>query len=173
MSGWCLANLLPLAPRERLLCMAAATLPDLDGLGILISEHYYTEYHHVLGHNLTFGVVLAALLTAFSKRNRPLAFVAYLALFHLHLVMDYYGSGPGWYIPYLWPWRDGPDARWMHPAPWNFYSWQNLLAAFLFLLWTLGIAWRLKRTPLEAIMPPLDRQLVGLGPKREPAAIPD
>jgi hypothetical protein len=29
--------------------------------------------------------------------------IAHLALFHLHLVMDFVGSGPGWGIYYFWP----------------------------------------------------------------------
>ena len=87
LSGWCVANLLPLGPRERAVCVVAAAIPDLDGLGLLAvpfaGSHFYERYHHVLGHNLTFAVI---------------ACLAYFALFHLHLLMDYYGSGPGWGI---------------------------------------------------------------------------
>jgi hypothetical protein len=43
---------------------------------------------------------------------------------------------------------------------WDFYSWQNLSIAAALLIWTLIIAVRKGRTPLEAIMPDLDRQLV-------------
>jgi hypothetical protein len=102
LSGWCVANLLPLGPRERLFCMVAAAIPDLDGLGLLAAPfagpHFYERYHHVLGHNLTFAVVSAGVLTAFSTGawwRRAVAFAAYFALFHLHLLMDYYGRGRG------------------------------------------------------------------------------
>jgi len=149
--------------------MVAATVPDLDGLGIVISERYYAWYHHVLGHNLTFAVIVSFILTIFST-HRLRAFLAYFALFHLHLLMDYYGSGPEWGISYWWPWRHGPGYWWMNPHPWEFYSWQNILAASLFLLWTVWIARRKQRTPLEYLMPNLDRQLVQMG--RKPAPMP-
>src|SRR5215217_2279463 len=122
MSGWCLGNLLPLSPRERCFCMVAAAVPDLDGLGIVISERYYAWYHHVLGHNLTFALIVSVVLTVFSA-HRLRAFLAYFALVHIHLLMDYYGSGPEWGISYWWPWRHGPGYWWMNPHPWEFYSW--------------------------------------------------
>ena len=50
----------------------------------------------------------------------------------------------------------------MNPYGWDFYSWQNISAAFLLLLWTVAIAYYQKRTPLELLMPSLDRKLVGL-----------
>ena len=159
LSGWCVANLVPrLGPRERGLCVLAASLADLDGLGIVVSREWYWDYHHVLGHNLLYGVVLCALLAVFSRRGaRGLGFVLYLALYHLHLLMDYYGSGPGWGIPYLWP-----LARWQWRSAdaWEFYSWQNISAAALTVAWTVWIANRRGRTPLEAVMPKLDAQLV-------------
>ena len=170
LSGWCVANLLPLTARERVFCMVAATIPDLDGLGLLAvpfaGPHFYERYHHVLGHNLTFAVISALVLTAFSRGawwRRVIACLAYFALFHLHLLMDYYGSGPGWGISYWWPWRHGPGYWWINPHPWEFSSWQNATAAWLLLAWTVGIAYVCRRTPLEALMPRLDAQLLALG----------
>ena len=64
LSGWCVANLLPLGPRERVFCMVAAAIPDLDGAGYIAGAHFYERYHHVLGHNLTFAVISALALTA-------------------------------------------------------------------------------------------------------------
>ena len=162
MSGWCVANLLPLNARERLLCMVAATAPDLDGISFLFGQEAWWDYHHLLAHNLLFVLVLAVALTALST-SRVVTFVAYLVLGHLHMLMDYYGSGPGWGIPYLWPFektmRTSPDA-------WAFYSWQNLSTAGALLAWTLLIVDRKRRTPLEAVMPSLDRQLVSLWDRR-------
>ena len=86
------------------------------------------------------------------------SFVLFLALFHLHLLLDYYGSGPEWHIHYLWPMK-AMIIR--NPHAWEFYSWQNMLAFAVFLLWTSWIGWKKKRTPLECIMPKLDAQLVG------------
>jgi len=167
LSGWCAANLIPrFAPRDRLLCMLAASLADLDGLGIVFGQEVYWDYHHKLGHNLPYGVVLCAILAAFSTR-RVLAFAICFGLYHLHLVMDYYGSGPGWGIPYLWPLS---PREWRSDHAWPFYSWQNITAFAALLLWTFRIARRSGRTPLEAIMPGLDRQLVRL--LRRPAPDP-
>jgi hypothetical protein len=83
--------------------------------------------------------------------------MTYLSLFHLHLLMDYYGSGPGWGIAYLWPFS---RRTWSTPDAWEFFSWQNLTTAAALIVWTLAIAIRQHRTPLEALMPNLDRQLV-------------
>jgi hypothetical protein len=164
MSGWCVGNVLPLNPRERLFCMMAAALADVDGISYVFGQETYWKYHHALGHNVTLGVLLAATMTAFSKR-RLLVFPLYLALFHLHLVMDYYGSGPGWPLYYLWPW-----SQWkvVNHTTWEFYSWQNIGTAAALLVWTIAIAWRCRRTPLEVFMPGLDRQLVALLPERRP-----
>src|SRR5687768_5821083 len=114
LSGWCAANLFPqFTPRERLLCMLATSLSDLDA---------YWNCHHKLGHNLGYGLLLCGALAAFAGR-RALALGVCLALYHLHLLMDYYGSGPGWGIPYLWP----LSAReWRSADAWPFYSWQNI-----------------------------------------------
>lgn len=156
LSGWCIGNLCWLSPRERLFCMFAASMQDLDGLGILFSEELYWDLHHALGHCLLAGVVISSILTAFST-HRWKAFPIYLLLFHLHLVMDYLGSGPGWGLYYLWPFSDW---EWINRNAWPFFSWQNLSAAGAFLIWTVLIARYQHRTPLECIMPSLDRRLV-------------
>ena len=59
----------------------------------------------------------------------------------------------------------------MNPYGWNFYSWQNITAAFVLLLWTVAIAYVCRRTPLELLMPSLDRRLVGLGEQSETEAV--
>jgi inner membrane protein len=165
LSGWCVANCLPLTPRQRLLAMLAATLPDLDGLGILFGEDYFVRFHHVVGHNLFALAAISAVLAAFSRRFWT-SLALFLALGHLHLLMDYYGSGFGWTIAYFWP---VSSREFQTVDAWKFYSWQNLTAFGVLLLWTILIAIRSKRTPLEALMPRLDRQLVALLAGRNPA----
>lgn len=156
LSGWCLANLPRLTPRERLFCMLAAAAPDLDGISHLFGEMAFAEYHHKVGHNLPLAILLAAILAVFT--SRPLRiFLVCFAFFHLHLFMDYVGSGRPWTIAYLWPFSNW-EIRYRHA--WPLYSWQNITAAFIVVLWTLLIAVRLRRTPLEILMPNLDRQLV-------------
>ena len=130
---------------------------DIDGLGILFSQELCWDYHHRLGHCLLFGIVMSSVLAAFSPRKLR-SFALYLAMFHLHLAMDLVGSGPGWMIHYFWPIDDwGARVRWA----WELYSWQNLTAFGVLLLWTILIARYQHRTPLELLMPSLDRRLVG------------
>jgi inner membrane protein len=155
MSGWCLANCFQLNARERFLCMLAASLPDCDGLGLLFGQEAYWDYHHVLAHNLLVAVLLSLALTGFS-RHKLKCFAIYLGLFHLHLLMDYFGSGEGWGVLYFWPFgRDSYESE----HCWGLYSWQNLSFGAFFLLWTLLIAAVKKRTPLEWLMPGLDAKL--------------
>lgn len=155
MSGWCVGNCFRLTGRERLWCMLAASLPALDGLGVLVSQEAYWDYHHKVGHNLLAGGVLAGILTAFST-NKVKARVLFLGLFHLHLVLDFFGSGPGWPIHYGWPFSSW-EFEFRHA--WPFYSWQNISAGGACLVWTLVIARRWGRTPLEVLMPGLNMQL--------------
>ena len=157
LSGWCAGNLFRLSARERVCCMAAASLADLDGLGILVSQNAYWNYHHKLTHNLPFGLLVTIALVLISKR-RVLASVLYLALFHLHLLMDYFGSGRGWPIYYLWPFSNWAIDN-TH-ASWEFYSWQNISIGLALIIWTFWIAIRMGRTPIELPMPNLDRQIV-------------
>ena len=166
LSGWCVGDALSgvagFGRRERLFCMLAASLADLDGLGIVVSQDLYWSLHHKLGHNATAGVLGSLAFAAFSRR--PLfALPVYLGLFHLHLLLDYFGSGPGWPLFYDWPWSSAP---WLNPSAWPFYSWQNLSAFAALLLWATWIAVAHGRTPLELIYPSLDRQLVAIARRR-------
>ena len=136
--------------------MVAAAIQDIDGLGILFSEELYWELHHKLGHCSLFGMVVSSLLTTVSV-NRLKVFPIYLGLFHLHLVMDYYGSGPGWGLFYLWPFHDW---EWRNEHAWPFFSWQNLSTAGMLLVWMMWIVVVNARTPLETLMPALDRRFV-------------
>jgi hypothetical protein len=158
LSGWCVGNLLPFTPRERVFCMVAAAVADVDGLGRIVSEAAYWDYHHRLGHNIFFATIVAGVMAAGSARQRRgIACVAYLALAHVHLVLDYFGSGPGWPLHYFWP---ASDVGIVNPRPWSFFSWQNLSAAFALIAWTLVIACRQGRTPVETLTPRLDREFV-------------
>ena len=160
LSGWCVGNLLPFNRRERLFCMIAASAVDFDGIPIVFGEEAYWAWHHKVGHNVFFAALMAGLLGALSSR-RALAFASYFALAHLHLVLDFLGSGPGWPL-YLWP---VSDLEVINPWAWPFFSWQNIVTAYALVAWTLWIAWRDRRTPLERLMPRLDQQLVALRPR--------
>jgi hypothetical protein len=163
--GWCTGNYLPLTARQRFCCMLAATLADLDGLGIVFGQEAYWDYHHVLGHNLLYGTLLSVALT-FASKGKLVAFAAYFVLFHSHLVMDYWGSGPDWPILYWWPFS---KAKIVNPHAWPLFSWQNISTFAVLLAWTVVIAIRQRRTPLEAVMPELDAKfLAGLDRRRRP-----
>jgi hypothetical protein len=163
LSGWCVGNALGrMSARERLFCMIAATAPDLDGLGYVVSMDAYWDYHHKLGHGIFAAVFIAGVLTLFSDHKR-LAFVTYFALAHLHFVLDYFGSGPGWPIHYLWP---ASDWGIVNPRAWPFTSWQNYAAFSALLAWTVWIAARYRRTPIEVLTPRLDRAIIARLPAR-------
>jgi len=158
LSGWCVANVLPgLNARQRLFCMLAASLEDIDGLGILISQEAFWALHHKLGHCLLFGVVSSGMLAWLSPRVL-FSFLIYLSLFHLHLLLDVLGSGPHWDIFYLWPFDQTVRIR--TDIGWELYSWQNITTFFVLLAWTIGIAMFRRRTPLEMVVPSLDQRFV-------------
>jgi inner membrane protein len=156
MSGWCVGNWLSLTARQRLCCMIATSIADLDGLSILFGQEAYWNWHHKLCHNLAFAVLISTVLTIWSS-SRFFGFVVYLAFAHLHLVLDYFGSGPGWPLYYLWPFSSDYI---VNRNAWEFYSWQNITAAAVLFVLTLFIAVRCGRTPLENIMPNLDKEIV-------------
>ncbi len=168
LSGWCIGNCFPLNKQQRLFCMIAAAIPDVDGIGFVFGEDWYWKFHHILGHNVFFGLLTAGALAAIGGRKR-LTFPVYLALFHLHLVMDYFGSGPGWKIHYFWPVSQvGYKTDWV----WNLTSWQNMSAAVVLLAWTAVIVYLLRRTPLELISPRLDRVGVdAIARRRQPTSV--
>lgn len=144
--------------------MVAATAPDLDGLAIVAGREAFETYHHVIGHNLFFGLVVMAAVTMWSTNKWTMALLSF-GLFHLHLVMDSFGSGRDWGIAYLWP---VVQREWVNPWRWDFVSWQNMVAAYGLVLVTIVIAIRQGRTPLETVMPSLDRQLVVLARRLVP-----
>jgi inner membrane protein len=156
MSGWCVGNLFRLTAGERACCMIAASAADVDAVSRVFGEEAYWDWHHVAGHNLLFAVLLAAGLAVFS-RHRLKALLVYLALAHLHLVLDYFGSGPGWAIRYGWPLFQWD---WQNAEAWEFSAWQNRVAALVLLVWVLGIAVVRGRTPVELLTPDLDRRIV-------------
>ena len=148
LTGWCLAEAVPgLSMREKGLVTFAAVAPDLDGLGLVAELAtrdsarpllWWTEYHHVLGHNLLFALVLSL----FARRFLTCALV-FLAV-HLHILGDLAGSrGPDdyqWPIPYLWPFRDWPQLAWS--GQWYLNAWPNFAITIALLAVTFRLAWR-------------------------------
>jgi hypothetical protein len=159
LSGWCAGNLVRFSPRERLFCMIAASIADIDGCGIVMGgteQDWYWRFHHVLAHNVFFGLMIAGIFAIFSPR-RWFAFFFYLLCFHLHLIMDFFGSGPGWTIAYWWPLS---TRGYKTDYCWPLFSWQNMVAFAVLLAWTVAIAKMCRHTPLELIAPRLDQACV-------------
>ena len=159
--GWCLANTSrTFERRERAVITAAAVIPDLDGLGMLVeiptrnTAHpllWWTEYHHVLTHNV--GAAIAATVAAFAlaKRSRALtALVAFIA-FHSHIAGDVIGArGPDgyqWPIPYFLPFSRYPELSW--DGQWALNAWPNFAITAIALALTFRLAWSRGYSPLE------------------------
>ena len=138
--------------------MAAATISDLDGIGVAFSLDLYNRFHHMLGHNLAFALIVSGILACWSERGRHVqAFALYVGLMHVHFGLDLVGSGMGWGIAYLWPISQHVFES---PVVWGLFSWQNTVCFLGLLLWLSAIMVRQRRTPLELLMPELDRKLV-------------
>jgi inner membrane protein len=156
LAGWCIGNLVATSPNERLGCIAISCAPDVDALSLMWGTDAYRRLHHVLTHNLPFAVCASAALTRLTQ-GRLKVFCLYLLLFHLHLLMDLFGSGATWGIAYLWP----LSSRYFAVSEaWDLRSWQNLVLLGVSLVWTIWIAARFQRTPLEVIAPRLDALLL-------------
>jgi hypothetical protein len=72
--------------REPTLVALAAVVSDVGGLGLIPgmltrdtaqAVFRYSEYHHVLAHNLLSALITTALVAVISRREALLAFVAY------------------------------------------------------------------------------------------------
>jgi inner membrane protein len=152
--GWLLA--LPLARRrDRLLVVAAAVVPDVDGAGLLISDALYEEWHHRLAHGVIAAVVVTLLVLAWTRT--PRAALLACAAFHSHIAMDLMGSGPGWPILYWWPFSSG---EWLPSWQWNLASWQNSVFGLVATLVCLACAVRFGRTPVEIFSTKADARVV-------------
>ena len=198
LAGWAVANAVPgLERRDRALVTLAGVVPDLDGLGAVAEIatlgsgrplFWWSEYHHVLCHNLPFGLVLALAALAFggrlsalsqtsltAGRRRLLAAGAALAAFHVHLACDLAGGrGPDgyeWPIPYLWPVVRDRYVSW--DGQWALNAWPNFALTGALLVLTLYLAWRRGFSPVEMVSARGDAAFVGALRRRFPRASGD
>lgn len=144
--SWLAAQGLP-DRRDRVLVTLAGLAPDLDGLTLLAGEELYGKYHHVLTHGYVAALGTVALCTAFARKRVGVALLS-LAAFHLHLLCDLAGSGPGWPIHYFWP---NSMQEWFWKGQWNLASWQNSVIGLLATLACLACALRWRRTVVELL----------------------
>ncbi len=170
LTSWVIANSANLSRRDRALVTLSGVLPDLDGLGIIAeiatenSSHilpWWSKYHHVLCHNLGFGLVITVAVFLASVRRWMSAFVV-LLVFHLHLIGDLVGAkGPDgyqWPIPYLLPFSD--RWQWVWDGQWELNAWPNMMLTALLLAVTFYLAWKRGYSPLEIISQRIDSAFV-------------
>jgi inner membrane protein len=151
-------------------CIVGAGLaPDLDGLGIFPEVAtrnsadpvlWWSEYHHLLAHNLPFGLLVAGAVAVITRRAKTVA-LAFLA-FHLHLACDLIGSrGPDgyqWPIAFLFPFSRSPE--WAVPWQWALNAWPNVVLTVVLLAFALWYAARSSQSPLGLISARADGALV-------------
>jgi hypothetical protein len=168
--GWVAANSATLNRRERAAVTIAGVIPDVDGLGIVAeiatrnSSHplmWWSEYHHVLGHNIGFCLLVTAVGFALATKRWLTATLVCLS-FHLHLLCDLIGArgpdGDQWPIPYLSPFSRA--WQWTWSGQWALNSWPNLLITALALGITLHLARKRGYSPLEMISSRADQTVV-------------
>jgi hypothetical protein len=141
--------------RDRMLVTLASVVPDVDGLGLVVSEQLYADWHHKLAHGAVAAVVVTSVVALWTRSWR--AALLALVAFHAHVVMDLAGSGPGWPIVYAWPWS---SAEWLPSWQWDLASWQNALFGMVTTLLCLACARWFARTPVELFSCAADARVV-------------
>ena len=144
------------ARRDRVLVMAAGIAPDVDALSLLGGTEAYSRYHHVLFHGYAGALITAALCAAFARKRLAVAALALVA-FHLHLLCDLAGSGPGWGLSYFWP---TSSQEWFWTGQWGLASWQNSIIGMSVTVATLACALVFRRTFVEVFSLRADAKVV-------------
>jgi inner membrane protein len=179
--GWVTANTCDLNRRERAAVTIAAVIPDLDGLGMIAetatknTAHpllWWSQYHHVLGHNVLFAVACTCAAFALTGRRWRTAALACLS-FHLHLLGDIVGArgpdGDQWPIPYLWPFSDAWQLTWS--GQWALNAWPNMLITGTALAVIFYLARARGFSPLEMVSTRADAVFVNALRRRFPVGM--
>jgi hypothetical protein len=168
--GWVAANSANLNRRERAAVAIAGVIPDIDGLG-LVAEiatrnstrplMWWSEYHHLLGHNIGFCLVVTVVGFALATK-RWLTATLVCVSFHLHLLCDLIGArgpdGDQWPIPYFSPFSNA--WQWTWSGQWALNAWPNLSVTALALGITLHLARKRGYSPLEMVSFRADQTVV-------------
>ena len=158
--GWTVANSAPsLTKRDRALVTWASVIPDLDGLGIVAEVatrhanhplNWWSQYHHVLGHNIGFALLVCAGAVALASQKLKTTLLVFIS-FHLHLFSDLGGArgpdGEQWPIPYLLPFSNRLQLTW--PGQWALNAWPNMVITAALLLLAIVLACKRGFSPLE------------------------
>jgi inner membrane protein len=167
--------------KERAVIALTGVAPDIDGIGIVPevltahSQHpllWFSQYHHVLGHNIGFAV-LVAVVAYLLCRSWKVTMLVFLS-FHLHLFCDLIGArgpeGYQWPLPYLSPFSDKWQLVWS--AQWRLNAWPNFAITFALLSATFYLAWRRGFSPVEMMSKKWDAEFVATLRKRFSGANP-
>lgn len=179
--GWAVANSVPsLTKRERALVTWASVVPDVDGLGIvaeLATRHsahplnWWSEYHHVLGHNLGFALLVTGIAAVLSQHKVKTSLLVFLS-FQLHLFADLIGArgpdGEQWPIPYLLPFSNQVQLTWS--GQWALNAWPNFVITIGLFLVAFMLARRRGFSPLEMFSAKADAVFVTTLRRRFPLA---
>ena len=177
--GWAVANTCPsLTKRERAFVTWASVVPDIDGLGILAERltrnspyplNWWSDYHHVLGHNIGFALFVSIVAALFARQKAWTALLVFFS-FHLHLFADLIGArgpdGDQWPIPYLLPFSKQLQLRWS--GQWALNAWPNFLITAGLIAVAVALARRRGFSPLEIFSPKADSVFVGALRERFP-----
>jgi len=168
--SWSVANISKINRRERALVTLAGVAPDIDGAGLIIDVfchgsdqplQLWSMYHHVLGHNIGFGLLLVIVTFALSTRRWATSLLVFMS-FHLHLLCDLLGSkGPDgyqWPIPYLFPFSDAWQWTWVYQ--WQLNAWPNFAITIFTILLILFFSWKNGLSPLEIVSLKANRSFV-------------
>ncbi len=168
--GWVVANTASLNRRERTAVTVAGAASDLDGFGVIAEVFtrgsanplpWFSDYHHVLGHNLAFGLLVAGASALVATRRWKTAGLALVA-FHIHLLGDLVGArGPDgyqWPIPYLLPFSN--TWQWTWDGQWALNAWPNILITLAALGVTFVLAWQRGYSPLGMVSRSLDSHFI-------------
>jgi inner membrane protein len=166
--SWITANTTPFNRRERILVTVAGIIPDADGFGMLPeyltknTTHplfWYSDYHHVLGHNIFFAMLVAIIGFLLTTHRWKTAIFVFLC-FHIHLLGDIIGGrGPDgyqWPIVYFWPVSQRYQFAWQ--GQWMLNAWQNILITLIMLGITFYLAWKRGYSPIEIISQKADKR---------------
>jgi len=168
--SWAVANSVALNRRDRALVTVAGIVADIDGLGVIAEIatrdaeqpiRWWSQYHHVFGHNLGFAFAVGAAVLIFATRRRVAVLLA-LFSFHLHLFCDIIGArGPDgyqWPIPYLLPFSDHWQLVW--EGQWALNAWPNFAITVLFMGTAFYLAWQRGFSFLEMFSRRADKLLI-------------
>jgi len=178
--GWTVASTSPsLTKRERAYVTLASVVPNIDGLGIIAEKltqnsshplNWWSDYHHILGHNIGFALVVSVTAALFSQQKFKVLLLAFLS-FHLHLIGDLVGArgpdGDQWPIPYLLPFSNHMQLTWS--SQWALNRWPNIVITAALIAATVVLARARGFSPLEMFSAKADIAFVRALRNRLPA----